>query len=65
MKKLSFIKDKKYVAYAKKTFAMMKMIEMYLDYTKKSDTTVITPENLEELLIIFVFYNKKYQKKFQ
>ena len=64
MKKLSFIKDKKYVAYAKKTFAM-KMIEMYLDYTKKSDTIVITPENLEELLIIFVFYNKKYQKKSQ
>ena len=54
MKKLSFIKDKKYAAYAKKSFVMIKIRKANLDYTKKSEITVITPGNLEELLIIIV-----------
>ena len=53
MKKLRSIKDKKYVTYAKKSFVMLKIRKANLDYTKKSEIIVITPENLEELLIIF------------
>ena len=52
MKKLSFIKYKKYAPYAKKSFVMIKIRKANLDYTKKSEIIVITPENLEELLII-------------
>ena len=54
MKELSFIKDKKVVAYAKKSFVMVKMMKkINLDYAKKSEIIVIKPENLEELLMIF------------
>ena len=53
MKKLSFLKDKKYATYAKNSFLMMKMIEINLNYTKKSGITAIIQGNLEELLIIF------------
>ena len=53
MKKLSFIKNKKYVAYSEKSFLMIKIRKMNLNCTKESEIIVITPENLEELLIIF------------
>ena len=47
MKKLSFIKDKKYAAYAIKSFVMVKIRKAHLDFTKKSEIIVIIPENLE------------------
>ena len=40
------MKSKKYVIYVKKSFVMIKT-------RKKSEITVITPENLEELLIAY------------
>ena len=33
----------------------MKMIKMHLNYTIKSEIIAIIPENLEGLLIVFVF----------
>ena len=45
----------KFVTYAKKNSILMKMIKMHLSHTIKSEIIVITLENLEELLIIFVF----------
>ena len=47
MKKLSFIKDKKYAAYAKKSFVMIRIRKANLGCTKKSEIIVVTPENLE------------------
>ena len=52
MKKLSFIKGKKYATYAKKSFVMMKK-KNNLNYFKNSEITAITQENLKELLIVF------------
>ena len=49
MKKLSFMKSKKFLTNAKKNFVMMMKTKKI-----KSETTAITQENLEELLIIFV-----------
>ena len=48
MKKLSFIKDKKYVTYAKKSFVIIKTKKASLDYTKKSEIIVITPGKFRE-----------------
>ena len=59
----SLMKSKKYAIYAKKSFVMMKMKKMNLNYTKKLEIIVITQENLEELLIVFAIYNTKYLKK--
>ena len=53
MKKLSFIKDKKHITYAKESFVTIKIRKANLNYNKKSEIIVITPENLEELLIVF------------
>ena len=53
MKKISLMKGKKFATYAKKSFVLMKMRKVNLNYTTKSDITAITQENLEELLIIF------------
>ena len=47
MKKLSLMKSKSYVTYVKMCFVLMKM----RNYIIKSETIVITPENLAELLI--------------
>ena len=47
MKKSSFIKRKKYAAYAKKSFVMIKIRKANLGCTKKSEIIVVTPENLE------------------
>ena len=51
---LIFIKVKKYVIYAKERFVMIKNKKRDLNYTKKLEIIVISPENLEELLIAFV-----------
>ena len=48
------MKGKKFVIYAKKSFVMMKMRKVNLNYIIKSETIVITLENKEELLIVFV-----------
>ena len=53
MKKLSLMKSKKYATYAKKSFFLVKMREMNLNYIIKSEINVITPENLGELLLVF------------
>ena len=52
-KKISLMKSKKFVTYAKKNLVLMKMIKMHLNYTIKLDIIVITLENLEKLLIVF------------
>ena len=63
MKKSSPMRDKKHVAYAKGDFVMIKINKKNVNYTKKSEIIVITPENLEELLIVFAIYVIKYLKK--
>ena len=65
MKKLGLIKDKEFVTYAKKSFLLMKMRKVNLNYIIRSEIIVIRPENLEELLIIFAILDTKYLKKFQ
>ena len=55
MIEINLIKSKKFVIYAKKDLALM--IIMALDLIKsiiKSEINVITLENIEELLVIFV-----------
>ena len=47
MKKLSFMKTKKFVAYVKKKFSTGK------NDKKKLEIIVITPENLGDLFIVF------------
>ena len=54
IKKVSLMKNKKFVTFATKNLVSMKMIKMNLNYTIKSEIIVITAENLEELLIVFV-----------
>ena len=54
MKKISFIKSKKYVIYVKKSFVMIKMKKINLNYIKKLEIIVIIRENLEDLHIAFV-----------
>ena len=48
------MKDKKYATYAEESFVMIKIMKVNLN-KKNSEIIVITQENLEELLIIFVF----------
>ena len=50
MKKISLIKSKKYVIYAKKDLVLMMIIKSIT----KSEIIVTTQENLEKLLIVFV-----------
>ena len=47
------MKGKKFIMYVKKSFFMMKIKKMNLNYTQKSEIIVITQENLEERLIVF------------
>ena len=54
MRKMSIMKCKKFVTYAKKDLILIKMMKMHLSYTIKSEIIVITHEILEELLIVFV-----------
>ena len=44
------MKSKRFVTNAKEHLVLMKMIKMHLNYTIKSESIVITLENLEELL---------------
>ena len=46
MKKLNFMKTKKFITNVKENLVLIKMI-------KKSEIIVIAQENLEELLIVF------------
>ena len=48
------MKDKKYATYAEESFVMIKIMKVNLN-KKKSEIIVITQENIEEQLIIFVF----------
>ena len=61
---ISFMKSKKNVVYAKKSFVVIKMREINLNYTKKLQITAITLENLEELLIVFIVSDRNYLNKF-
>ena len=47
------MKGKKFIMYAKRSFAMMKIKKMNLNYTQKSESIGITLENLDEQLIVF------------
>ena len=49
MKKISFIKSKRHVIYVKESFARIKMMKI-IKIEKRLKVTVITQENLEELL---------------
>ena len=51
MKKISLIKSKKYVIYAKNNLTLITMIKIDLNF---KEIIVITQENMEELLIVFV-----------
>ena len=48
-----FFEEQKNATYAKKSFVMMKIKKINLNYTKKLEIIVILQENLEELLIAF------------
>ena len=61
---ISFMKSKKNVVYAKKSFVVIKMRETNLNYTKKLQITAVTLENLEELLIVFIVSDRNYLNKF-
>ena len=52
IKKISLIKSKKFVTYAKKNLVLIEMTKIHLNYTIKSEIIVITLENLEELLTV-------------
>ena len=62
MKKMIFIKSKKFVRYAKKILVLIKVIKRHLDYIIKSEIIVIILENIKELLIIFVIVDIEHQK---
>ena len=51
MKNISLMKSKRFVTYTEKNVELIKIIQMHLNYTIKSEIFVIKPENLEELLI--------------
>ena len=50
MKKISLTKSRKYVIYAKKDLVLMMIIKSII----KFEIIVITQENIEELLVVFV-----------
>ena len=51
MKKISLIKTKKYVIYAKKDLVLMTIIKSII---KSEEVIVITQENIEKLLTVLV-----------
>ena len=53
MRKLSFMKTKKFVIYVKKNLVLIKMIKMHLNYTIQPEIIVIAREILEVRLIVF------------
>ena len=48
------MKNKKYATYVKKSFVIIKMKKVNLNYMKKLEIIVIIQENLEKLLIATV-----------
>ena len=48
--KIGLMKSKKIATYVKKSFLMIKMKKINLNYTKKLEIIVIIQENLEEPL---------------
>ena len=48
------MKSERFVIFAKKNLALIKMIKMHSNYTIKSKIIVITQKSLEELLVVFV-----------
>ena len=60
MKKISLIKNKKYVIYAKKDLVLTMIIKGII----KSEIIVTTQKTIEELLIVFVIEDIKHQNKF-
>ena len=64
MKKISRIKNKKHVMYAKKSFLRIKMMKIIL-ILNRLKITVTTQENLEVLLITNATESIKFQKIFQ
>ena len=48
------MKSKKFITYVKENLVLMKVIKRHLHYTIKPEIFVITLENLEKLLIVFV-----------
>ena len=65
MKKISYIKSKKYVSYTKKNLVLMMISKLHLIKSiKKEEIIVITKGNLEVLLMIFAISDTKHQKKF-
>ena len=51
---IMYYEKQNYVIYVKKSFVMIKMKKINLNYIKKLKIIVIIQENLEELLIAFV-----------
>ena len=51
--KITFYEEQKEFHVCSEEFYYDKNKKMNLNYTKKSEIIVITPENLEELLIVF------------
>ena len=51
---LTFIKVKSNATYVEKRFAMIKNKKRGLNYRKKLEIIIISWENVEELLIVFV-----------
>ena len=47
------MKSKEYVIHAKKSFVLIKMRKINLNFTKKPEIIAITLENLEEQFIVF------------
>ena len=64
MKKISFMKSKKHAIYVKESFVWMKMMKTK-DIEKNLKTTVITQENLGELLKALAILDIKFQIIFQ
>ena len=61
-KEIKSYEKQKYVIYAKKSFVMIKIRKANMPFIIKSEIIVITPGNLEELLIIFATEDIKYLK---
>ena len=51
---IEFYEKQKYVTYLKKSFVIIKMKKINLNYIKKLEIIATIPENLENLLIVFV-----------
>ena len=56
------MKNKKYVIYVKKSFAMIKMKKIHFNYIKKLEIIAIIQENSEALPIAFVIQDIKYRE---